>query len=815
MERAFGDRDGDLLGDALASHELDAALGFSFAAHEPLVAVMSSLTDPVLVCRIDLTIVYVNAALQRMVGMTAEALLGRSVADLGTAVRETKGFALLERVRDGVARGRVVDFWPGDGRWYEATIARSTDLLIAICRDVTDQDHSLVELDAVRRQWNLGRYRRPAVAGASGGDTAPRLGAASDAAGSTRTCLHLTSILATSPDALALVSLEGELASWNPGAERIFGWRPAEAIGRSVGVLAGHARPHPLVEACRRGAEGLPTLDAEAACVRADGTPIDVAFTVVPLRDEVDQQVVALSLQLRDMTAHRAQVEELERRATMLDRVRDGVVAIGLRGELLTWNRGAERIFGWSPDDAVGQTLALLQDPDDAASLYRRVIAPLERVDEHEVVVPVRHRSGARRWIQLSLTLLRDAAGAPDRVIAIAVDVTERRAAEDDLRRRERRLRGFVEATARAMWVSDGDGAIVEAPPEGAGAGGASGPAVRGRAWTELLPDPAREHVVPAWTEAARAGTVFRHEVAHAAAGEVNHTAVTMVPLRDPEGAVREWVGVATDVTGERRQAAERERALDGLEKAVRFYDVFVAILGHDLRSPLQAILANLDLVLHSIADGAQATRLQRALASGHRMHRLIDQLLDVTCIRAGGGLGLRRGPCDLEAVVCASLAELRARFRDRVFALTVHGDVHGHWDPDRLGQVAANLLGNAAQHTADPRSITVEIDGRDPATVSLAIANRGAIPPQYLPVLFEPFRTRNVQSHRPVGLGLGLYITREILEAHGGTITVASDDAAGTTFTITLPRDAVASPATDGAGDPARRPFVRRNEQS
>ncbi len=229
----------------------------------------------------------------------------------------------------------------------------------------------------------------------------------------------------------------------------------------------------------------------------------------------------------------------------------------------------------------------------------------------------------------------------------------------------------------------------------------------------------------------------------------------------------------------------ERHRQL--LREQDRMREMFMGILGHDLRNPLSGIIMCAQILLGRADDESLREPLTRILASGQRMTRMVEQLLDLTRLRLGTGIALTRSVVDLGSVVRGVLDESEeSRARGR---LQVEGDVTGRWDADRLQQVVANLVGNALQHGAPGTPIAVRIDGSDPARVVLAVHNQGApIPDELRPVLFAPFRGQQ-RERKGGGLGLGLYITEQLVLAHGGTIAFTSDASAGTCFTVTLPR--------------------------
>jgi signal transduction histidine kinase/CheY-like chemotaxis protein len=241
------------------------------------------------------------------------------------------------------------------------------------------------------------------------------------------------------------------------------------------------------------------------------------------------------------------------------------------------------------------------------------------------------------------------------------------------------------------------------------------------------------------------------------------------------------------------RSAEERQsRLVRDLERTVRFSEMFVGILGHDLRNPLSAITTGASVVLHR-AESDRVTRpISRILSSADRMSRMIDQILDFTRIRLGRGIPLRCKPVDLAEVCRAVLDELKGDVEDGA-QLEVRGDPVGTWDEDRLSQLASNLAGNALQHRRRGTPIALTIDGTGADRVTLAVQNQGAVPPEILPVLFEPMRgSETWKREGSSGLGLGLYISQQIAEAHGGSIRVASEPESGTRFTVDLPREAL-----------------------
>jgi signal transduction histidine kinase len=251
---------------------------------------------------------------------------------------------------------------------------------------------------------------------------------------------------------------------------------------------------------------------------------------------------------------------------------------------------------------------------------------------------------------------------------------------------------------------------------------------------------------------------------------------------------------------GALRDALVREQfAREEAERALRFHEVFAGVLGHDLRNPLGAIVMGASYVARASTSEKITRSAARILSSTDRMARMIDQLLDFARIRSSSGLPLDPTPLDLAELCARARDELEAAHPESTIALDHQGSALGIWDYDRLKQVFVNLLGNAIVHGAPGHAVALRIDGRHPDHVAAEVHNAGAVAPEALAGLFEAFRGA-ARQHRTEGLGLGLFISRQIVRSHGGTIEAASSEADGTTIRISLPRGEAAARAAGGA---------------
>ncbi len=495
----------------------------------------------------------------------------------------------------------------------------------------------------------------------------------------------------------------------------------------------------------------------------------------------------------------RASDNDEQRFRLLVESVKDyAIFILDPDGRVSTWNPGAERINGYRASEIIGRHFSIFYPPEVASSgrceLELVVAARDGRFEEEGWRL---RQDGSRLWANVTITALRNPDGVLVGFAKVTQDLTQRRAAEDETRR----FRLLVESVKDyAIFILDPRGHVSTWNPGAERIKGYAASEIIGKHFSVFYPP----EVVAAGQcqlelEVAAAEGRFEEEGWRLRQDGSRFWAnVTITPLRDPEGVLLGFAKVTRDLT-ERRAAEETLRVLAAQKAALaekvrlqEFQERFLAILGHDLRNPLASIDMGAGLLRQRTSDPTTLRILARMNSSSRRMTRMIEQILDLTRSRLAGGLEVHAAPMDLRDTLTTIVDELRAAHPSSKVELSCP-KLPGVWDRDRLEQVFSNLVGNAILHGAPDAPVTVQ--ARDEGqTVHVQVHNSGPpISEELRASLFNPFRRGERESRTPgtAGLGLGLYISHEIVVAHRGGIEVQSSLVQGTTFSVTLPRGA------------------------
>ncbi len=480
----------------------------------------------------------------------------------------------------------------------------------------------------------------------------------------------------------------------------------------------------------------------------------------------------------------------------LVESIRDyAIFILDTTGHILTWNAGAQRIKGYTTAEIVGRHFSTFYPSEVAASSKCQEELEIATRDGRFEEEGWRVRkNGSLFWASVIITALRDRSGALVGFAKVTRDLTERRAAEEETRR----FRLLVESVKDyAIFILDPDGRVATWNPGAERIKGYTAEEIIGQHFSIFYSDEdARSGRCDGELETAVREGRFEEEGFRYRKDRTRFWAnVTITALRDPAGKLVGFAKVTRDLT-ERRQAEQTARDL-AVERAAlaekastqEFQERFLAILGHDLRNPLASIDMGASLLRQRTIDPATIRVLARMRSSAQRMTRMIEQILDLTRSRLATGVEIYVDAMDLRDALAAIVGELLIAQPGREILL-VAPPLPGRWDRDRLEQVFSNLIGNALAYGDPAQPVTVS-GSVSVGEVRVEVHNGGEpIPEDLQKSLFDPFRrgVRESRTAKTSGLGLGLYISSEIIRAHGGTIALRSDASSGTTFEITLP---------------------------
>lgn len=446
-------------------------------------------------------------------------------------------------------------------------------------------------------------------------------------------------------------------------------------------------------------------------------------------------------------------------------------------------SRSWYELTGQTPETGLGFGWLDAVHPDDQERSRRTFAAANDRRESFRLEYRIRRHDGEYRWAIDSASPRVASSGAFLGYIGSVIDIEDQKRAETAASEAAARFGFMAESMPQKVFTAKPNGDVVYSNKNWADFTGLEFSESRHWSWNEFTHPDEIEETHRRWQVSVATGKPFQLEHRFRRFDGAYRWHLSRAHLmRDPSGAL--WIASSTDID-------DVKRAEQNLQRTVRFSEMFVGILGHDLRNPLNAITMAASLLAMRADTDKISKPVSRIAASAGRMDRMIAQLLDFTRLRLGQGFPLHRAEVDL-AELCRTIIDELEPVQERKIQLEAVGDVVGSWDRDRLSQLVSNLAANACQHGALGVPIEIRLDGSELAMVHIEVRNGGAIGAELLPVMFEPLHAAEggrPKSEGSSGLGLGLFISQQIALAHGGEIRVESTAQLGTRFTIVLPR--------------------------
>jgi PAS domain S-box-containing protein len=609
----------------------------------------------------------------------------------------------------------------------------------------------------------------------------------------------LAALVKSSEDAIVSHSTDFRITSWNRGAQRLLGYTAEEALGKRPFDL--YVLPAERARAREQMTQDLATIAAspetlrqlEIALQRKDGTLVEVSILGGGIHDS-NGKLIGLSAIMRDITESKRVVRENAQLAAIVESSDDAITTLAPDLRVTYWNRGAERLFGYTAAETIGEPF-LEKIPPELRAQARGVVDH-QMAHPDEVVRfegPLPRKDGTTVEVSTVCVAIRDAEGKVVAMSSIQRDLTERKREE----RKAALLAAIVNASQDSIMNVSSEGKILFWNPGAEKAYGYTAEEAVGKS-IDLF-------VAPEELEETTARTRRVVETGEGVSWEQNAlrrdgsrfiSAVNIFPMRDESGRITSVAGIGRDITAlketERALVAAREAALAASEAKSEF----LSSMSHEIRTPMTAILGMAELLGESQLNAEQRRYIEILCNNGNSLLDLINSVLDLAKIESGR-LTLERVAFDLNEVVerAAQTLAIRAHAKRLELIVSIASDVPTALlgDPLRLRQVLINLIGNAIKFTERGEVlVTVEFDSAsgEPLLLKFAVRDTGiGIASNKLPALFAAFSQADSSTARKYGgSGLGLAIVKRLVNLMQGEVTMESELGKGSVFGFIAP---------------------------
>ncbi|MFN8662276.1 MAG: PAS domain S-box protein [Thermomicrobiales bacterium] len=736
------------------------------ATHLRLRQVLERITDGFYALDRDWRFTYVNAAAEQMLGRPRSELVGESIWETFPPAIETPLYAAYHQALLDGRTTTIELYYPPLEATFEVRVYPAQEGLSVFFRNVTAQQQFIQDL-----QKSEATFR---------------------------------TLVEQLPVAVYLLEADAEQTPryFSPRHEQVTGYSLDEAMQRTdhwLRLVHPDDRERVVAELARSQATQT-AFSIDYRYIRKDGGVRWIHDHCDAIRDDSGVVFAWLGTML-DIT-ERIEAEAMQGRlAAIVEAASDGILSVDRDGTILSWNRGAENLYGYPTEEAIGKSVLMLRPPeaeDDISESIARVWQGEDVVEEEAIRLT---KDGQRILVSLTLFPIRDPQGEIVAISSISRDLTALRQTQDALRLRDRAL----DATRNGIVITDPtqpDDPIVDANPAFTALTGYDRSEVLGRNCRFLQGPDTDADVIARLRDALAAGNdCVETLLNYRKDGSPFWNDLSIAAVPDANGKVSHFIGVLSDATERKRHEQDLQVALEAAQSGDRAKSQFLAMMSHELRTPLQAVLGYAHFLLHGPSGSLtpeQRDDVNAIQLSAGRMVTLIEQLLDLTRMEAGR-LELKLEPVDLSTILDQVEQDVAPMIAEKGLTFTV--DLPASMppiqcDPSRLRQILLNLVGNAVKFT-EVGTVTVDV-AITSANAQIMVRDTGiGISPEAMPFIFEEFRQVDGSlTRRYGGAGLGLAISKRLAEQMNGAITVESTQGEGSVFTLCLPLAFPTSPS-------------------
>ncbi|KPV50667.1 hypothetical protein SE17_25565, partial [Kouleothrix aurantiaca] len=466
----------------------------------------------------------------------------------------------------------------------------------------------------------------------------------------------------------------------------------------------------------------------------------------------------------------------------------------------IIWTPELEQLYGLEPGGFEGkyENWAQRVHPDDRAAAEANLAEAVAGGPPYNIEFRVCWPDGTERWMLAKGDVTFNAQGVAERVIGVNVDVTERHEVANALAQRRQQLEMALDAARMGAWQWDfASRALVSTGGCKVHFGFPPDAELEFTQFTERIETSEQADFLALMRHAIAEAKAYDGEVkVHWPDGSMHFIRVTCQPVRSSDGVPYGLVGVTLDNTETRELLRREQQALAETQQALRLRDEFLSVASHELKTPLTSMLGNAQLLQRRLnrenvnVSPANTKALNVLVSQARRLERMINDLLDITRI-AKGRLSIDAQHFDIARLANQVVEEVQPTL---YLAHVVVADIRTApvlivGDPLRLEQVLQNLIQNAIKYSPNGGRIEVRVEARS-GQAHISVSDQGiGIPEAAQPLLFSQFyRASNVRQQQISGMGIGLYVVKEIISMHNGTVSVESREGQGSTFIINLP---------------------------
>jgi PAS domain S-box-containing protein len=521
----------------------------------------------------------------------------------------------------------------------------------------------------------------------------------------------------------------------------------------------------------------------------------------VPLRDADGKilRFVGTSTDIEDLKQSQENLRGADERTRLIiDTALDAVVTMDTEGTVTSWNKQAEIIFGWNQTEAVGRHMADLIIPEQHRPAHARGLRHFLNTGhgpilQRRIQITAIRRGGVEFPVELEVVPMR--LGQDWIFSAFIRDITDAKLAEEQLRESELNLRQMTETIPEMLWSSTGEGAIDYCNARVLDYTGFSAEELMGNGWMNVLHPDDADQAAREWKSSITTGTPYRIEVRTFRAAEriYRWCVMSALPLLDQQGRILKWYGTVVDMHDWKRAQEDLRDTQAELAHMTRVMTMgeLTASIAHEVNQPLAAIIASGDSCAAWLA--ADPPNIDRARAASTRMIQAATQASDIVQRTRAffRKTSSARVPLGINEAIEEALQLIRGEILRKDVSLRMELDRHlpnVSGDRVQLEQVILNLIMNGmdAMVAADsqPKQLIVQSAWREPSEVLVSVSDTGpGIPAEYMSKMFNPFFTT-----KPQGMGMGLSISRSLIDAHGGRLWAAANQPRGAVFHFVLP---------------------------